>query len=688
MSAFESIRDRLGERVVKARGKQVEARCPAHEDRDPSLSLGIGNDGDRAVVHCHAGCATEDVMRELQLPEAALFDSWWDGEGKPQAVIVDAYDYTDADGQPLYQVVRTSPKDFFMRRPGANGAWVGKLDGVERVLYRLPEVIEAVKAGRRVFVVEGEKDAEALRRKGEVATCNPGGASKGKSKWRREYSEYLVGAEVIVVADADEPGRRHAEAIRASLAGVAASVRVVEPAEGKDAADHLAAGYGVDDFVAVRGDAQETSRSALIPFTAFTSKRVRWLWSDWIALGKITGLAGPPKIGKGLLHAHLVAQVTRGELEGDLHGEPRNVIVVTTEDDPGDTLKPRLQAARADMNRVFMLRMGTAAEPVPFRVPQDADELARHVRDSNAALVVVDPLLEFIDGKTDTHKSGPVRQAVSALNAIARESGCAILAVLHLNKGTSSDPLMRHEASAAFTQILRGAMMLGRDPDSDDESHRVLAATSTNLSRLAESLALRIVGTSVMGDTGEPIPIAGIEVIGTSHATGSDLLRERPGTNDGERTGTAVDEAEDFLRSELADGPRPGKEVQSAARGFGISVASLRRAKGNLGVKTGSDGFQGVWKWWLQSGSSTDEPLWDEPDGRLYETPVDTRNSAIADPKVAHVNGDEPPWGNPADSEGVDPLFSDEGQEPDPPPDDPPPLTLADEAVLKHGGAR
>ena len=132
---------------------------------------------------------------------------------------------------------------------------------------------------------------------------------------------------------------------------------------------------------------------------------------------------------------------------------------------------------------------------MPFRVPQDADELGRRVEETDAALVVIDPLMEFIDGKVDSHKSHPVRQALAALNQIAREHGCAVLAIFHLNKGPRTDPLLRHEGSAAFTQVVRGGLMLGHDPDDpdgEDGSQRVLAVSSSNLAAIAPSLVYRI----------------------------------------------------------------------------------------------------------------------------------------------------------------------------------------------------
>ena len=118
------------------------------------------------------------------------------------------------------------------------------------MLFRLPEVIAAVEAGLTVYIAEGEKDVLALEAVGEVAPCNPMGAGK----WRETYSKVLHGADVVIVQDRDDKGREHAAKVSASLDGIAASVRIVEAAEDKDAADHLAAGLSVDDFVRVEPD--------------------------------------------------------------------------------------------------------------------------------------------------------------------------------------------------------------------------------------------------------------------------------------------------------------------------------------------------------------------------------------------------------------------------------------------------
>jgi putative DNA primase/helicase len=396
------------------------------------------------------------------------------------------------------------------------------------------------------------------------------------------------------------------------------------------------------------------SPSVLIPFSEIKPVAIKWAWRDRIALGKITGLAGRPKIGKGLLYSRVIADVTRGKLDGDLNG-PRDAILVTTEDDPGDTLTPRLMAANADIKRVHLFQMGTRDEPVPFRIPQDADELRRRITEIDAAMTVVDPLVEFVDGKFDSHKSQQVRQALASLNAIARQVGCAIFVVIHLNKGASTDPLLRHEGSAAFTQIIRGAMLLGHDPnDPEGEagSQRVLATTSSNLAKLAPSLVYQIKPVTVHDWTGAPITTAGITHVGESDATGQDLLKQ---TVDGDGEQSAMAEAEEFLRAELAPGPKLAKAVQGAARDVGISGETLKRAKRNLGVEVAKDGFQGPWKWYLnpvdQRGSSNDDHLCKSEHDHLCENPVETGDSGVEAPKGGQANMDDHVWSKSVDFE-------------------------------------
>jgi len=222
------------------RGEQWEARCPAHDDHSPSLGVATGHDG-RALVKCQAGCDLAAIVAALNIKASDLFPA---RQTDDRSRITSTYAYTDEASELLFEVVRFEPKDFRQRTPDGSGGWIWKLNGVRRVPYHLPEVLSAVEAGQAVFLTEGEKDADALVAEKYCATTIPGGAGK----WRPEYNEHFTGGDVIVVADRDLPGYRHARQVRDELLPVAAKVRVVRSQWGKDASDHLVAGHGVEDF--------------------------------------------------------------------------------------------------------------------------------------------------------------------------------------------------------------------------------------------------------------------------------------------------------------------------------------------------------------------------------------------------------------------------------------------------------
>ena len=206
-------------------GEGWSSRCPGHEDRGPSLSVSRGTDG-RVLLKCFAGCSAEAVVGSLELKLSDLFPTKASNGGNPPQKISAVYPYHDELGNLIYQAVRLEPKSFRQRRPDPDkpGEWIWNMSGVRRVLFRLPEVLAAVAAGRPIWVVEGEKDALALVAKDLDSTCNSGGASK----WLPAYSEALRGADVSIVADKDVPGRAHAQQVAKSLAGCVKSVRILE----------------------------------------------------------------------------------------------------------------------------------------------------------------------------------------------------------------------------------------------------------------------------------------------------------------------------------------------------------------------------------------------------------------------------------------------------------------------------
>ena len=238
-------------------GGGYSAICPAHEDSSASLSVKRGDKG--IVIKCHAGCSAGEIMTSIGRSVADLFEGGGQADySQPTAI----YSYVDEQGVELFQAVRfktPTGKSFRQRHIGDDGEWVWNLQGIRRVLYRLPDVISTVAAGGIVFITEGEKDAERIIEAMEAegvegtATCNPMGAGK----WRDEFVPYLTGAYVCIVQDRDEPGRNHADRIRESLQGIAKRVTVLQSKAGKDAYDHLEAGYTLSQFVEARQRPQQ-----------------------------------------------------------------------------------------------------------------------------------------------------------------------------------------------------------------------------------------------------------------------------------------------------------------------------------------------------------------------------------------------------------------------------------------------
>lgn len=195
--------------------KNQTARCPAHDDRNNSL--GVREEGGRILIHCYAGCKPEAVVAALGCTMADLFTGPPPTRSlKKKPEILATYDYRDEEGALLYQVMRHFPKDFRQRRPDPErpGKWMYNLDGVRRVIYRLPEVRAAIAKGDTIFVVEGEKDVAVLEAWGLVGTTNSGGAGK----WRPEHSAALEQASrIVILPDNDAPGRDHAWSIARQL---------------------------------------------------------------------------------------------------------------------------------------------------------------------------------------------------------------------------------------------------------------------------------------------------------------------------------------------------------------------------------------------------------------------------------------------------------------------------------------
>ncbi len=207
------------------------ARCPAHDDTNPSLAVWLSDTG-WVGLKCYAGCSREAILDALGLARSDLGPPRppkhkkknKDSDSEELGEIEKIYDYCDENGQLVHQTVRYKPKAFRQRRPDGKGGWIWRLGNIRTVLYRLPQTIEAVKAGETIYVCEGEKDADNLAELGFATTTSPMGAEK----WRSHYTPFLGGAHVVILPDNDPSGRRHVEQVARALVGKAKSIKILD----------------------------------------------------------------------------------------------------------------------------------------------------------------------------------------------------------------------------------------------------------------------------------------------------------------------------------------------------------------------------------------------------------------------------------------------------------------------------
>lgn len=330
----ETIARQLG--AATKSGNNWSCRCPGHDDKRASLSIAEKDDG-KLLVHCHAGCDQALVVAELKAsglwpsakatPEPFAPSPVQINIGVGKGRIAATYDYVSEHGELLYQAVRYDPKDFRQRKPNPDGTWNWSIKGVERVLYRLPEVLAAVADGKTIYICEGEKDVEAARSIGLVATCNAMGADNGTgNKWLPEFGKILMGADVVVVPDQDEPGIRHAEWVISTLQGYARSVRVTNPAAGKDLADWIKSGAtpadieaeAIDAFESVSGDdlsiaiKKKSSLFVDVGDLIDNLKPIDWLIEDYIEKDSLSLIFSPPSSGKSFILVDIACCIATG----------------------------------------------------------------------------------------------------------------------------------------------------------------------------------------------------------------------------------------------------------------------------------------------------------------------------------------------------------------------------------------
>jgi archaellum biogenesis ATPase FlaH len=317
------------------------------------------------------------------------------------------------------------------------------------------------------------------------------------------------------------------------------------------------------------------------------SEEISWLMQDWIPTGKVSVLFGEPGLGKSLVTLDIAARLTTKSAHNwadlgaaplrDLHRTPKTVLLFSMEDNASDTIRPRLEAAGADLSRIHLFPNGGLQQFLDHR------SLISLIRQVTASLVIVDPLSAYL-GSRYISSDQQIRNLFAHLADIAQLTGATFLIVHHPNKSRSGVAVMRTAGSLAVTAAARSVMLIARDPE--DPSSRILAVVKGNLGPPPPARRFHFVQ--------EPgVRQPHIIWDGVAETVTADTLFNKAGREDRAQTS-----AERFLRETLANGPIPSKELEEHALAQGYSRSVLARAKMSIthSTRTGGIGAAGAWQ--------------------------------------------------------------------------------------------
>lgn len=444
-------------------GHKSMTRCPVHEDSTASLSVGPGQ-SQPVVMQCMAGCQTEDILAAegiewgeiaAEAEEKPKQNLWVPGNG----TATDIYPYYDAQGVLRYEVLRAyedGKKRFFQRQPdsAAKSGYRWNLDGVERLLYRLPQVIETVRGGGTIHIAEGEKCVHALLDaipEGDEATCNSGGAGR----FLPEFAEVLAGANVIVYADADDPGREHAREVREMLTEVGCVVTILEAPPGimpngkpiKDIADHLEAGLSLSQMLETTpGSQAERARSAVDWLDAVERPDFEF---DFIIPGMLARterllMVGLEGHGKSTLLRQIASCVASGlhPFSGE-QIEARRVLYIDAENHPGQVaggwrrMKHILEKQEANLQRGMLHILEEWDSEIDLTTQKGRIWLKERVHAYKPDLLIMGPLKNLVQRNLSDHET--VNQLRYTINSARTISECAVIMEHHAPLRMSGD---------------------------------------------------------------------------------------------------------------------------------------------------------------------------------------------------------------------------------------------------------
>jgi hypothetical protein len=582
--------------------------CPFHPDKNPSFHVFAGNDGIWRAHDFHDNFTGTIIdlkarLEKLSAQEAIkeLFAEFGDPERpKETRRIVAEYSYTDEAGEELFRIVRFDPKGFVADR---------KLDGIRRVPFNLPQVIKA----ESVWLVEGEKDALNISKLGLVGTT----FSNGIKSWKPEFAEFFKGKRVRLCLDQDEEGRAGIAPRIQDLSGIASEVKVIE-LPGLDGSDGK---KDVSDWIELQDAASNDDLRAQLEAIAESSpvygkgeelltfkkkaseieeKPMVWLWKNSVPIAMLTLLSGNPSAGKTFIAVEIASRLSKGRsFPGSPIAMKGSSIFITVESPEAEVWKPRLVACGADLDRVIHVS-GVYSKTEKFRlfnVQENLPALERDIdNDPEIKLVIIDPLISFLDETVDTNNSIQVRQAMDSLAVFAAKKKIAVIILAHLNKDERKAMIQRSAGSIQFVASAMTVWIVAEDPD--ERGRKLMIPVKNNLGPMIDSWAFSIESVSYESKSGARIE------------TGRVLLKNDPvrdidpeaivspfSRSDVAKLSKAAMARELLTREILEGGPKSVKEIIEKAKQLGLFYKDLWRAKNQLGIDDARTSFQSESLW-------------------------------------------------------------------------------------------
>ena len=550
------------------------ARCPCHDDRTPSLSL--RQTRDRALIYCHAGCQTPDILAALELTPADLFDN------RKEVT------YTYPDGRVVH------------RKPDRSFYQSGDLG--RSVLYVAPglDLRGALEAGAPIFIPEGEQDVDTLGSMHVAAVTAPMGAAN----WAKcDYTPLSGARNLVIIQDKDEVGRQRANGLFHHLRSLGAEVMIVEAAVGKDVTDHIMAGRPLEGLVAVSSPtigepppASEPPPGTPLSRVVLRSSReamrpIRWAWRGVVPMGTLTICVGRGDVGKSTFVLWMAAQFQRGLLPGRLQGTGASILIVSQEDDWNAVTLPRLWANGAEtLNETHTIhQMSVRVESgngmrVP-KLPLDIGLIEQALEQTGAQILIIDPLLSALGDGLSGDKTSDVRAAMDPLADLAMRHDVAVIGVAHVNKSATAVSIDRLSGSHAWRDAARAVLTFAKD---EDAGITVITHGKGNYQQHKASYAYRMHSERVPLDEPDDegnmwTDVGRVEFLGTTERTVDDVFTDEANQA---RTGDLSRDIAKFVRS--SDHVVNTSEIEEAmSQDSGATAANVRQTLARL-VKRGT----------------------------------------------------------------------------------------------------